>query len=134
LQQLLARAIVVPGSVAFDDFNELGGRLLAPVLSIEEDGEIEPRLMVAGVGSRPVFQFINLPKCSRCSVHFERPPRRASANLILSLIKPEFPRPGELAYDVKTLVARGSAFGPVHFDRRPAKKARDGSTAVFSRR
>jgi hypothetical protein len=42
LQQLLARAIVVPGPVVFDDFNELGGRLLAPVLSIEEDGEIEP--------------------------------------------------------------------------------------------
>jgi hypothetical protein len=50
LQQLLARAIVVPGPVAFDDFNELGGRLLAPVLGIEEDGEIEPRLMVAGIG------------------------------------------------------------------------------------
>ena len=41
LQQLLARAIVVPGPVAFDDFNELAGRLLAPVLCIEEDGEIE---------------------------------------------------------------------------------------------
>src|SRR3984893_14044709 len=50
LQQLLARAIVVPGPVAFDDFNELGGRLLAPVLGIEQDGEIEPRLMVAGIG------------------------------------------------------------------------------------
>jgi hypothetical protein len=50
LQQLLARAIVVPGPVAFDDFDELGGRLLAPVLCIEEDGEIEPRLMVAGIG------------------------------------------------------------------------------------
>src|SRR3984893_9365783 len=50
LQQLLARAIVVPGPVAFDDFNELGGRLLAPILGIEDDGEIEPRLMVAGIG------------------------------------------------------------------------------------
>src|ERR1700730_6071694 len=49
LQQLLARAIVVPGPVAFDDFNELGGRLLAPVLGIEEDGKIEPGLKVAGI-------------------------------------------------------------------------------------
>ena len=50
MQQLLAGAIVVPGPVAFDDFNELGGRLLAPVLDIEEEGEIESRLMVAGIG------------------------------------------------------------------------------------
>jgi hypothetical protein len=28
LQQLLARAIVVPGPVAFDDFDQLGGRLM----------------------------------------------------------------------------------------------------------
>src|SRR3984893_13880676 len=49
LQQLLARAIVVPGPVAFDDFNELGGRLLAPVLGLEEDGKIEPGLKVAGI-------------------------------------------------------------------------------------
>ncbi len=50
LQQLLARAVVVPSPVAFDDFNELGGRRLAPVLGIEGDGEIESRLMVAGIG------------------------------------------------------------------------------------
>jgi hypothetical protein len=50
LQQLLARAIVVPGPVVFNDFNELGGGLLAAVLGIEEDGEIESRLMVAGIG------------------------------------------------------------------------------------
>src|SRR3984893_9220934 len=50
LQQLLARAIVVPGPVAFDDFNELGGRLFAAILGIEEDGEIESRLMVVRIG------------------------------------------------------------------------------------
>jgi hypothetical protein len=50
LQQLLARAIVVPGPVAFDDCDQLGGHLVAPVLGIEEDGEIEPCLMVAGIG------------------------------------------------------------------------------------
>ena len=112
LQQLLARAIVVPGPVAFDDFNELGGRHLAPILGIEEDGEIETRLMVAGVGRGPVFQFINLPKWSCCAGPFQAAPssRLSSANLILSLIKPEFPRPGELAYDVKKLAARGLCF------------------------
>jgi hypothetical protein len=40
---------------------------------------------------------------------------------LLSLIKSELLRAGELAYDVKNIAARG----------RPAKKARDGSIAVF---
>ena len=50
LQQLLARAVVVPGAVAFDGVDELSGRLLAPGLGVEGDGEIETRLMIAGIG------------------------------------------------------------------------------------
>jgi hypothetical protein len=45
-------------------------------------------------------------------------------------MKGELPRAGELAYYMKN-IATCSAFQQFHFDRPPAKKARDGSNAVF---
>ena len=61
LQQLLARAIVVPSPVAFDDGKQLGGRLLAPVLGIEEDREIEPRLMILRIGRDSLLKLRGIP-------------------------------------------------------------------------
>src|SRR5215510_1032925 len=50
LDQLLARAVVVPLAVALDDLDEVVDRLLAAALAVQRDGEVEPGLMVARIG------------------------------------------------------------------------------------
>src|SRR5262249_56110636 len=46
LNQLLARAVVVPFAIALDDLEQIIDRLLAPPLAVQAEREIEPRLMV----------------------------------------------------------------------------------------
>src|SRR5882762_9635539 len=57
LQQLLARAIVVPFAVALDDLEQLLGRLAALALRVERGRQIESRLMIERVCGDFLFQF-----------------------------------------------------------------------------
>src|SRR5262252_5623273 len=50
LDELLARAVVVPFAVALHDFEQIVDRLLPAALAVQGDGEIEARLMVERIG------------------------------------------------------------------------------------
>src|SRR5262249_52590652 len=56
LDQLLARAVVVPFTIAPDDLQQIIDSLLASPLAIQGEREIEPRLMVERVGRNLGFE------------------------------------------------------------------------------
>ena len=49
LEQLFARAILVPFTIAFDDLDEMLRRLHAPVRAGQSRGQIEPGLVIIGI-------------------------------------------------------------------------------------
>src|SRR5512133_2050758 len=62
LDELLARAVIVPFTVALDDLEELLRRLLALALGVERDGKIEARLMIERIGEHLLFQLRERPE------------------------------------------------------------------------
>src|ERR1051325_1084616 len=50
LHKLLARAIIIPFAVAFDDRQQMFERIEPPVFAVERERKIEARLMIGRIG------------------------------------------------------------------------------------
>jgi hypothetical protein len=56
LDELLARAIVIPFAVAFDDFEQMIDRFRTAPLAVQGDREIEAPLVIEGIDCNLLFQ------------------------------------------------------------------------------
>src|SRR6516165_7951532 len=72
LNQLLARAVVVPFAIAPDDLEQIVDRLLAVPFAVQAEREIEPRLMVERIGRDLLFEVGDGPNRFRLLGDFER--------------------------------------------------------------
>src|SRR5918911_3548768 len=56
LNELLARAVLVPTAIPADDFKKLVDRFLAPAAGVEPEGQIEAGLVIGRVCLDPALQ------------------------------------------------------------------------------
>src|SRR5262249_57458732 len=73
LKELLTRAVVVPFAITLDDIEQIVDRLLAPTLGVQAKREIEPRLMVEGIGRDLLFEVADRPTRFRLLAALQRP-------------------------------------------------------------
>ena len=97
MQQLLAGGALVPGAVPLDAGEQHVGRLVARALAGEADREIEPRLVIVGIGLDLVPQLGEVADAARLVGEFERRLRRHD-RLVLGT------RRGDLREDVAGVV------------------------------
>jgi len=82
LDQLLARGVIVPFTIAAHDLDQLVERLLPTVISIQRYGKIKPRLVIERVGGDLLFQLGYWSKVSRLFGDFKGGTRRRHCGII----------------------------------------------------
>src|ERR1700675_4141479 len=87
LNELLARAVIIPFAVALDDGDQLLERILPPALAVERQRKIEARLMIERISEDLLFELGNGAERLGLLGEFERGARRRDRGVVLFAVR-----------------------------------------------